>query len=329
MHNIPINVNQCPIITVSGHYYTRMQGILLAAGALQRPQAIGNDTGILLAKIIGSLPQEASVIIDCRNMSYVDHHAFEPLSRALIQRKSSILFLDTAAISSAIADGIKVPHRADIELPDFRVTYCGHKPSPSPATIQSLHSECAQQERNHVASAVKTSVEDMPLCRLASTPLKTTVAYNARKILASPPAFIWTVLLLADQLGKVLENLKSLKKPVVMAVSLRASPFAVIASILNSIECEIIDHMGPTPKILEEQLVIGSRTQEESIYLGDFCIGGTEMRIAQTYALLRGRAMRCAVVIGCVVTADGAFPGILVNSLVDLKTICPDAKYEL
>lgn len=329
MHETPIDIGSLPILSSSGIYYTRMQAYMLSAGALQRPQAVACDTGALLAKTLEALPPNTIFVIDCRHISFIDHHALEPLSRVLSYKKSSLLMIDTASISSSIADAIKSPHRSDIEMSKYRVTFCGQNSPPDPSAIEAMLSDFKKSETAQVFNAVKSSIVTFSPRRLASTPLITTVAYDARKILSSPTHFIWTALLLADELRSILSDLRSVKSPVLMAVSLRASPFAVVASALNSTPCEIIDHMGPTPRILEEQPVIGSCPQAEAIYLGDFCIGGTEIRIAQTYALLRGRVMRRALLIGCVVNEPHAFAGIETRSLTRLDEVSPDVKYTL
>jgi hypothetical protein len=268
-------------------------------------------------------------VIDCKYISFIDHHALEPLSRVLSHKKSSLLFIDSASISIPLSDAITSPHRSNIEMGTYQVTFFGQTPLPDPSEIEKIYFDFRKSEKEQVFNAVKTSVVSFPPRRLASTPLRTTVAYDARKILANPTQFIWTALLLADELRSVLSEMKSVKAPVVMAVSLRASPFAVVASALASAPCEIIDHMGPTPRIFEEQPVVGPCVQAEAIYLGDFCIGGTEIRTAQTYALLRGRALRRALVIGCVVDEPEAFRGIEVRSLIRLGDICPKATYTL
>ena len=326
MHEIPVDLSRLPILSGDGIHYARMQGLILAAGALQRPQAIASETGYLLASILTALPNSSTLVIDCKHISYIEHHALEPVSRALAAKRSSLLLIDTADISSDLG-AIQAPVRTTTETRDFEFTFCGHGLAPS--IVEKIFSDCRKREVDEVHRAVKESVAGFPTRRLASTPVKTNVAYNARKILASPPHFIWTTLLLADELRTILQELKSPRTPVVMAVSLRSSPFAVGAALLTSTTCEIIDHMGPTPKILEDQFVLDSRVQQESIYLGDFCIGGTEIRIAQTYALLRGRAMRRGLVIGCLVEEPSAFSGIQLHSLTQLRGICPEATYEL
>lgn len=328
MHEIKIDLNQVPILSSEPIHYARMQGLILAAGALQRPQAIASDTGNLLANILTALPKGAMLVVDCKNISFFDDHALEPVSRALATKRSSLLLIDTANISGDLTTVIHAPIRASSEEGGrFQFIFCGHESPPN--NVEKIFSDCQKLEADAVQRALKASVTHFSPRRLASTPVTTNVAYDARKILSSPRHFIWITLLLADELRTVLQELKSPRTPVVMAVSLRASPFAVAAALLTSTPCEIIDHMGPTPKILEDQFMFDSRGQQESIYLGDFCIGGTEIRIAQTYALLRGRSMRRGLVIGSLVEEPSAFSGIQLHSLTKLRSICPEATYEL
>lgn len=302
---------------------------MLAAGSLQRPQAVATDTGSLLAETIQALPLHSTVLIDCRQVSFIDHHAMEPLSKAISEKKTCLILSDTNSIANHLDSAMTASHKTGFELGERHISCFGPQAAPAPEAIARMLAEAQILEKQCVTDAVRTSIVAVADGRLASTPVRTTIAYNARTILACPPQFIWTSLLLADELRGTLATMKGVKKPVVLAVSLRASPFAVAASQLNSVSCEIVDHMGPTPKILEDQLSIGPRVNEECIYIGDFCIGGTELRIAQTYAYLRGRALRRAIVIGCLVCEGNAFPGIDVRALVDLRVISPHAKYEL
>lgn len=327
-----LKLQSLPLLYGKGFVYTRMQALMLAAGALQRPQAVTPDTGALLAESVSQLaPSCSMMVIDCQQVSFVDHHALEPLSRALINTKLSLVFLDTAAIATDITTALKeAPNKSDTECENIRIVSVGANAAPTSARLSQLRTEVRDLEHAFVSEAVRSSVVTGSPRRLASTPLKTNIAYNARHIMANPQQFIWTAILFSDALRTVLANLKSARRPGVMAVSLRASPFAVAASLLNAASCEIIDHMGPTPHILEEHSVAGTGGKGECIYVGDFCIGGTELRIAQTYAHLRGRIMRQALVIGSLLQpSDEAFPGIDIISLVDLRKLCPDAIYEL
>ena len=68
MREIPVDLGRLPILSGDGIHYARMQGLILAAGALQRPQAIASETGYLVTSILTALPDCSTLVIDCKHI---------------------------------------------------------------------------------------------------------------------------------------------------------------------------------------------------------------------------------------------------------------------
>jgi hypothetical protein len=134
---------------------------------------------------------------------------------------------------------------------------------------------------------------------LNSTPYRANGRFDARLILERPADFLWISMLMADLVETAIaETLAA--APRLIATSLRASPFAATVSRLLTTGCdlEIVDHMGPSHSILEEYPVAHTARPASYVYIGDFLIGGTEMKRCEIYAHCRGGRLVAAVVIG-------------------------------
>jgi len=176
--------------------------------------------------------------------------------------------------------------------------------------------------------------------RLHSTPLLASGVFNARSIISSREQFIWTTLLMAEHLERSLEVMetefasKGSSGGVpsrILAVSLRASPIAAAISLVSSRELpvEIVDHMGPKHVIMEEHSLAGGAQGIQYVYVGDFLIGGTELKTAQMYAISKGCRVGCALVLGHWLPIqdykDNLGPHLTFTSLVDLSSCRDDA----
>ena len=92
---------------------------------------------------------------------------------------------------------------------------------------------------------------------------------------------------------------------------------------------DIGDHMGPKYRILEEPSLRSNLIEEDYIFIGDFVVGGTELRIAQTYARSKGSVIKHAVLIGCMLDSEEYNMDFDISCLVKLRDCCSEDKFPL
>ena len=167
--------------------------------------------------------------------------------------------------------------------------------------------------------------------QLPSTAILATGEFDAGKIISKPDNFFWLAFSLSDLVEDFVKeiNIKYHDEFVcrLISVSLRGSPFAAAISLLTSpeIKYDTVDHLGPKHKLFDieffDKLKLSTKEKVRYIYFGDFIIGGTELKIAQTYSQIYGYELKHAVVIGSYFNETRYLPGVEVKSLVKLNKL--------
>ena len=166
---------------------------------------------------------------------------------------------------------------------------------------------------------------------LSSTPILASGVYNASHIICEPDQFNWTVLHLEQHLDKLIPDWNPFQH-CLLSGSLRAAPFAAALAFMKTLPraVEIHDHFGPNPILLEEHDLGPPRHSLEYIYIGDFMIGGTELKIACNWAAWRKCRLVKALVLGTLWEKKRYQIGeMAIESLVSLNALHPKAKYAL
>jgi hypothetical protein len=114
-----------------------------------------------------------------------------------------------------------------------------------------------------------------------------------------------------------------------LAVSLRGSPFASAVSLLINKSYDTIDHLGPRHKLFDFELLDNFKKGIRYIYVGDFIVGGTEVKIAKAYAELLGCELNFAIVLSSLLDPDVFKDSFNLITLTRIKEIVPDADYQL
>jgi hypothetical protein len=165
--------------------------------------------------------------------------------------------------------------------------------------------------------------------RLQSTPLRSSGVYNARHIICEASNFNWIVLRLEEALQQAIPRWDYARHSL-LSGSLRACPFAAALAFTSTIAraVEVLDHLGPHPALLEEHDLAGTRSNLEYVYVGDFMIGGTEVKLAANWAAMRRSRVVAAVMLGTLFDEDEyGLNGIRIVSLASLKGLNPKAKF--
>lgn len=266
-------------------------------------------------------------MLDCLGIESVADHALD--SWNVLSSFGTVILLNVDPIKAAITREFP-----NVSVEDG-VAVLGNESGMTPKAVAALHASARKCEQQYIEQLVTESFVKHPNGpqRLSSTPLLTNGVFNAASIISDPSAFMWVSIKLAEEVNRILDTerfyryLNAIPNLRLLAVSLRASPFAVAVGLLTAKKVEIVDHMGPMRKIIEEHDTLQLARCRTYIYIGDFVVGGTEIRVAQTYAQGRSSTVNQAVVIGSVLHPQEYAGDCELHSLVNLKTVYPSATY--
>ena len=207
--------------------------------------------------------------------------------------------------------------------------------------------------RTLVANCFKRRDNGRDTLTLRSTPLKANGYFDANLLLGNPVVFPWLACLLADRLRALIEPPPSRggdstsdgaapddgDEPTYRLLACTRNG-AVLASAVRgllppSLLVDVVDRFGPVPRTIEAydgdaSIVDGPGAREAYIYVGDFVIAGTELRMAEAHAYYRKRQLAAGLVIGSVIGADPTqfeFGRVQVHSLFALRELVPDLTY--
>ena len=313
--------------------YARMKALTWVANDGLSPNMVQHDAGEALASVLRAPRGSKPFVVNLQGILEVSEYAMNDVKKVIEDKKSPLVLLNGDRLQTRLDAELGSPD-AFYKNVDCRV-YGGNQIDAK--TAESIVRDAVALEENTVRRIVKDCYRRFPKPqRLHSTPLLASGVFDARTIISDRVQFIWTVLVMAERLERALEHFESQippdKVPLVvpsriLAVSLRASPLAAALSMISSRELsvEIVDHMGPKHAILEEHSFANASRGIHYVYVGDFLIGGTELKTAQMYAISKGCRVGCAVILGhwLPITDYEENMGTRLTSLVDLSS-CRD-----
>lgn len=320
-----------PVLQHQDFVYGRLQGLVWAANGTFFPGLVQRNAGELVAALLRTEKDGKPLILNCHGIQDIDDHALGPLNDALEATHRQLIFTEAAAIEPLLAKYLTVSRNANSS--DGRCTVQFAHSLLSGEQVEELTVCTAALENKEAKRVVKESFAPFAggLERLSSTPILASGVFNARRIITNPQSFIWISLLLSERLEQILKRqIEQTPAPVrLLAVSLRASPFAAALGALKALPIEIVDHLGPKHKILEEYTLRTRDARVSYIFVGDFVIGGSELRVAQAYAQATGCSLDYALVIGTLLDPSLYSLGENLVRLVDLKQVAPEARYQI
>lgn len=156
--------------------------------------------------------------------------------------------------------------------------------------------------------------------RLRSTPIRSSRFFDASVILGDPTKYIWVIARLTSDLQRLTRiihkkygsKLKLKRMPRLIACTTNGVAIASgIHSLIppgeenNDIKLDVIDKLGPTPRMVEEYYGGVKEEQDNDgsdwyVYVGDYTIAGTELRIVESYAHYHGVPLLGGIVLGSV-----------------------------
>ena len=159
--------------------------------------------------------------------------------------------------------------------------------------------------------------------RLPSTPLNAKGFYNAQEILADPSTFSRITIALSrlysnqqSRLEDIVEN-KGYDEIKFLALSLRASPFVGALSALQHKGFTVIAP-GINSKVINEFVANPLSPRVAYVLVSDFVVGGTELRIAESFANHRQSIVASCLCLGKVLDSESYSDFVMIESLTNI-----------
>jgi hypothetical protein len=300
-------------LTHTDFEYTRMLAVGFVIGSCSgdgSPTIFEGLAGKILADKLQSLEGSRYLVVNCNGISLIDEHALSYFHQIVKDGKKVIFFFDSShgTLEAEINKQISGPHATYFAINSSDVAVAFGFDAGGSELIQSILDETRKLEAKHLKDIVKSSWKPFEggQERLSSTPLRTNGVFNARSIISDPAKLLWVGIFIAERVLQVIQESRIVSH-CLLAVSLRGSPLASTAWFLTSklgTRLEIVDHIGPIHEILEEPTFANERGSGSYIYIGDFIVGGTELKVAKTYAWSKGKRLEHAVVLGSVLNPE-------------------------
>lgn len=334
-------MNKIETIVTTDFEYLRLQYLIWRCNGLQFPNKLQAHAGQVLADIIDN-GNDMPLIVNCSKVTSVANYSLESVIQKLNSSRRKVFFLYSNGIGEELRNLLKEFN--SIAIKAYSNTY--FEKNNETENIKAETDYIIANSTDNVIGLCKSATDDeikrikgfLSKCftnddkfsRLKSTPILTNGVFNARKIISKPNIFMQTCLLLNEKASFVINNSKPLKFRII-SVSLRASAFAGVIGQLNKIFVEIVDHMGPKYKLLENSKLSFDEQDFEYLFIGDFLIGGTEMKIANTYAHFKGSIIKDAIFLASLFDPKDYESDINISTLVTdkLNEINTEVEYKL
>ncbi len=311
--------------------YIRVTGMIWCYNGLTNPNNLDKDAGDAIKDVYLSIEREKPIIIDCKGVSGVTDHSWDILFKSINNTKREIIFINFQSISQKI-NASKVEFCTSLKMKSEDDSFSIYNNS---LKIKSLDNINVLVDK-HIVSTIKEMVQrsfteypngEMKL--LSSTPVYSNGEFDASDLISHQKSFYWISLKLSDVVKELIQKYRIggiNSKIKILAVSLRSSPFAAAVSLLLGLQIETVDHFGPIFRNYEPDA--STSDVNEYIYIGDFSVGGTEIKISKTYAHLKKSMLNHAVVIGSLLSSD-CYKEFMMHSIVLLRDCSPNVKYSI
>jgi hypothetical protein len=193
------------------------------------------------------------------------------------------------------------------------VIAAGEPPSPR---LQRDAQSYPTLERNEVSAAIKSSFRpfssdpDNPtFSRLPSTPLRATGYFDADRVTGNPSVYPWAVSMIADSVDSICSSRQKEAPDLrILATTGSGTALACAAKSLlpDPIALDIVDTFGTNQSMYEIYIdpTVPTPPRTDYVYIGNFLIGATELKIAEVRAQQLLSTLTHGIVLGSVLTVD-------------------------
>jgi len=278
------------------------------------------------------------LLVNCNNIIDIDDRVIDPLTSYLNDPKRSVIFYSNVELSKVVDylhktnDSEKI-NSCKVILNDSIKCFYTDNHSLTESKISAYIKEAEEHEKKWILKQIKSSYTKFSEPKLlSSTPLQAPGEFNATTILSDPSLFRWISVLMAEAIHKVVleERVGSYN---IIAASLRG---AVIAGSVwellhykSTPLLHIVDHMGPRHDIIDLPFNNSKLNTDYCIYVGDFIIAGTEVKVANAYCNMLGGKIRHAFVLGNYIRHESIGKDIKLHGLANLQDCIESLSYKL
>ncbi|MBI4916071.1 MAG: hypothetical protein HY825_09515 [Acidobacteria bacterium] len=320
----------CPIIESTEVVYSRALAASWAGNPGELPTLFQANAGRLLSAIVSEVAPDKALVLDFAGMAEIDDHACWALGQSIASTDRRILITNYERLQPMLAKELpKPPGMFDLDG-SGPVLVFGSSPVKATQVKATLRKTNEAQAR-FVRKTLKSCFASYPngkLQRLPSTPLLANGVFDAVEIITDPNAFCWMSIFLTESVERLLES-EEPDLPVLLAVSMKAAPFAVAVSQLSmkGLEVELIDHLGPGDQLVQETFLEPPFATSSYLLIGDFVLGGTELKVAQAFARARGADLFMAACLGALLGETDYGDELRVARLLNLRDCGAGATY--
>ena len=328
------------IIHKGDYIYIRFKALIWHSNCLIKHQTILQSSINLLEKIYLDIYPDLPLVVSLRGVVDTERPFENFFSETVSVKIRPLIFIHNESFGDKVVESIlriteptkRPKQEADPEEFDVIKVCCT---SSQNDIVKGLVKKIEKVEQKFLVDAIKSCHKKVKH-RLLSTVVAANVEFDAAKIVSEPSIFIWVCLFMADKILEFIKdksqtesfnpNFSNIK---LLAVSLRGSPFASAVSFLINRGYDTIDHLGPKHKLFDIELFENFKKGTQYIYIGDFVVGGTEIKIAQAYAELLGCELNYAVVLSSLLEPEVFKENFKLIPLTRINDIVPDAEYKL
>ncbi|MDB5012268.1 MAG: hypothetical protein JWQ25_470 [Daejeonella sp.] len=312
------------------YVYVRVQGLIWIINGLVESTNVRVGVGNELDRIYNTSSTTLPLIADFKNIESISDHTLDGLMKSISVLTRPIIFINTNTVEATLVPDLPVDigsHRFyDKSTRSLNISLIGNF---STIDFSDLVSEITKKK---VQGIVKSSFSTFGTKKhLASTPILANGIYDANNIISNYDSFYWVCLVLNDLLKDTLSQKNNIKYPIrLLSVSLRSAPFASVLAQLNKIPLKTIDHLGPRHKVFDLDILpnLLDKKKFSYVYIGDFCFGGTEIKIAKTYAQFAQSIFEKAIVIGSLLPSETFKDDFDLHTILDLRELGSEAGAE-
>lgn len=307
-----------------------MKGLVWCFNGLTNPNNIDKNAGDALTAIYEQVELAKPLIIDCKGISGITDHAIDNFFKSINTIKREVHFLNITTIEQQLNTG-KKEFCPDVkkDVDDTCIAIYDNR------KLLKGNDKLEGQIKTVIDSKISTFIgksfhpyQQNKFNLLSSTPIYANGEFDAAQLVSDPESFYWSSIRMSDEVDAIVQQYRIGSvgfPPKLLTVSLRSSPLAASIALLNNLQIETVDHFGPLIKNYETDYSLAEN--REYIYIGDFTVGGTEIKISKTYALMKGAKLDHAIVLGSLWPKE-LYKEFHLHSIARLRE-CADVAYSL
>jgi hypothetical protein len=312
--------------TTTSYVFTRIQALTWVANGTSLLNLLEKNACVLLSQIIDETPDNKVIVANFCGIVNIDDHAMDTIFRSLEDNSKQLIIINGHNLLDKITLAKKTSKAIITSDGEHEIITIGKN---TPVNDKEIYQEREKFVDRFLKNTVANTFRKFPYeTRLSSTPVIANGEFDSNYIISNPSTFMWVTLFLSDKLNALIDEAKFMNVKLLSA-SLRGAPFAAMLGLINNLKFETIDHFGPKHKVLDIDFVKIIEKGINYIYIGDYVIGGTEIKIAKTYTEMKNSKLEYALAIGSLFDKSVFNSMFELHYLVSLKEASSEVNFKL